>query len=62
MGVASCQHLLKYGNSGECEETLTVQESQYPAANMMHDGVILPSETRKVQIVTTIESLKDELL
>ncbi len=48
MGVASYQDLQRLQGSEGNEETLMVQEYQYPTAAMMHDGVILPSETRKV--------------
>lgn len=47
MGVASAKHLLMH-QSRTNEADLIKLESEYPTAAMMHDGVILPSETRKV--------------
>lgn len=46
MGVASPKHLLDYVRTSESD--LMKLESQYPTSALIHDGIILPSETRKV--------------
>lgn len=51
MGVASWQDLARLQGHSKDEGTLILQESQYPTASMMHDGIILPSETRKVKAI-----------
>lgn len=47
MGVASPKHLSDY-EPITSEEELKKLESEYPTSALIHDGVILPSETRKV--------------
>lgn len=47
IGVVSSKDLLAHGSKVSMEE-LIKQESQYPSSALLHDGVILPSETRKV--------------
>lgn len=48
MGVASPKHILDNSESKISEAELIKQESEYPTSALLHDGVILPSESRKV--------------
>jgi len=48
MGVASPKHIMECEVDDFKNEELVKLESEYPTAALLHDGVILPSETRKV--------------
>ena len=53
VGVASPQHLLECGSTAT-ETEMIKQESEYPTSILLHDGVILPSETRQVSLIIII--------
>ena len=50
IGVASWQDLQRLQGCEGNEDALFQELSQYPTAAMLHDGIILPSETRKVMM------------
>lgn len=49
MGVACSRHLLDAGvQESTSKEQLQQEEADYPTSALLHDGLILPSETRQV--------------
>ncbi len=48
MGVASSEDILEMSASRLSKEDVVRDESMHPTSSLLHDGVVLPSQTRQV--------------